>query len=103
MPGGNADQLSDKIRAGDQLVACSATVLKAGKEGEYEREGYGRRPYDSFERIMFPTAGQVGNLAEPQDLAMMTAASALCSVAVHESTASLGGCMTALLRVLFML
>ena len=58
-PGGNADRLSGRIRAGDQLVACSATVLKAGKEGEFEREGYGQRPYDNFEKIMFPTAGQV--------------------------------------------
>ncbi len=58
-PGGNADKLGGRIRAGDQLVACSATVLKAGKEGEFEREGYGQRPYDNFETIMFPTAGQV--------------------------------------------
>ena len=62
MPGGNADQLGNKVRVGDRMVACSATVLKAGKEGEYERRGYGGRPYDSFERIMFPTAGQVGRL-----------------------------------------
>ena len=34
-------------------------MLKAGKEGEFEREGYGQRPYDNFETIMFPTAGQV--------------------------------------------
>ena len=58
-PGGNADRLGGRIRVGDQLVACSATVLKAGKEGEFEREGYGQRPYDNFETIMFPTAGQV--------------------------------------------
>lgn len=30
-----------------------------GKEGQYEQEGYGQRPYDNWERIMFDARGQV--------------------------------------------
>lgn len=30
---------------------------QAGKEGQYEREGYGQRPYDNWERIMVPCEG----------------------------------------------
>lgn len=35
------------------MVECSATVLKAGKEGEFESEGYGKRPYENWDTIMF--------------------------------------------------
>jgi hypothetical protein len=41
------------------LTRCSAVVLKAGKEGQYEREGYGQRPYDNWETIMFDCEGLV--------------------------------------------
>ncbi len=36
-----------------------AVVLKAGKEGQYEAEGYGQRPYDNWEVIEFDCEGQV--------------------------------------------
>jgi hypothetical protein len=36
-------------QVGDILSGCSAVTLKAGKEGRYEREGYGDRPYDNWE------------------------------------------------------
>jgi hypothetical protein len=41
------------------LTRCSAVMLKAGKEGQYEREGYGQRPYDNWETIMFDCEGLV--------------------------------------------
>jgi len=41
------------------LTKCSAVVLKAGKEGQYEKEGYGQRPYDNWETILFNCEGQV--------------------------------------------
>jgi hypothetical protein len=44
---------------GDVLSKCSATILKAGKENQFEREGYGQRPYDNWETIMFDCNGQV--------------------------------------------
>ena len=47
--GGNAAK-DGRVRVGDVLTKCSATVLKAGKDGEYEREGYGQRPYDNWEQ-----------------------------------------------------
>ena len=40
------------------MVTTSATVLKSGKEGSYEREGYGQRVYDNWETIDFDCAGQ---------------------------------------------
>lgn len=45
------------------LAACcscnrSAIVLKAGKEGLYEKQGHGARPYDNFENILFDCRGQ---------------------------------------------
>ena len=46
--GGNAEK-SGKVQVGDVLSRCSATVLKSGKEGEFEAEGYGKRPYDNWE------------------------------------------------------
>lgn len=36
--------------AGDVLTRCSATVLKTGAEGEFEKEGYGKTPYNNWER-----------------------------------------------------
>ncbi|GBF90493.1 hypothetical protein Rsub_03489 [Raphidocelis subcapitata] len=47
--GGNADKAG--LKPGDVLSSCSAYTLKAGKEGRYEREGYGDRPYDNWERV----------------------------------------------------
>lgn len=41
-PGGNAAK-DGQVQVGDVLTKCSAVLLKAGKEGEYEREGYGQR------------------------------------------------------------
>jgi hypothetical protein len=46
--GGNAEK-SGKVQVGDVLSRCSATVLKSGKEGEFEAEDYGKRPYDNWE------------------------------------------------------
>lgn len=37
------------------MFACSS------QEGQYEREGYGQRPYDNWETIMFDCENQVGN------------------------------------------
>ena len=36
----------------------SATVLKEGKSGQYQREGYGSQPYSNFEQIMFDCQNQ---------------------------------------------
>lgn len=58
LPGGNADK-AGRIKVGDVVRKCSATVLKAGKEGAYESEGYGQRPYDNWDVIMFDCEGQV--------------------------------------------
>jgi hypothetical protein len=41
--GGNA--ASAGLQIGDVLVRVSATLLKSGAEGQYEKEGYGQRPY----------------------------------------------------------
>ena len=41
------------------LDQCSAIVLKAGKEGQYEKEGYGQRPYDNWETVMIDCNGRV--------------------------------------------
>lgn len=54
-PGGHSD---GKLQVGDVLVSCSAVVLKAGKEGRYEKEGYAERPYDNWEVINFPCLDQ---------------------------------------------
>jgi uncharacterized protein YceK len=48
--GGNAAK-DGRVQAGDVLTGCSAVLLKAGKEGENEREGYGQRPYDNWEQV----------------------------------------------------
>mmetsp|Transcript_8857 Transcript_8857/g.18927 ORF Transcript_8857/g.18927 Transcript_8857/m.18927 type:complete len:164 (+) Transcript_8857:48-539(+) len=55
--GGNAAK-SGKITKGDILSKCSAVILKAGKEGQYQNEGYGQRPYDNWERVEFDCEGQ---------------------------------------------
>ena len=46
-------------QVGQVLSKCSAVVLKAGKEGQYEQEGYGQRPYDNWETILFDCEGLV--------------------------------------------
>ena len=56
-PEGNAAATTN-LQVGDVLVSTSATVLKAGKDGEYEREGYGQRPYDNWETVEFDCVGQ---------------------------------------------
>jgi hypothetical protein len=40
-PGGAADKCG-RVAQGDILKACSAVILKAGKEGQFENEGYGQ-------------------------------------------------------------
>jgi len=55
--GGNAEA-TNKIRVGDVISKCSATVLKSGKEGQYESEGYGQRPYTNWETIEFDCHNQ---------------------------------------------
>ncbi|KAJ9523867.1 hypothetical protein QJQ45_020069 [Haematococcus lacustris] len=57
IPGGIADK-TGRVRVGDILTRCSAVVLKAGTEGQFEREGYGQRPYDNFSKVMFDCRGQ---------------------------------------------
>ena len=37
---------------------CSATVLKDGREGKYEKDGYGQRLYTNWEKIMFDCEGE---------------------------------------------
>lgn len=56
-PGGNADK-DGRLAVGDTLVGCSAVILKAGKEGQYEREGYGDRVLDNWEKVMFNARGK---------------------------------------------
>jgi len=41
------------VQVGDVLVRCSATVLKSGKDVVSAAEGYGDRPYDNWEQLMF--------------------------------------------------
>jgi hypothetical protein len=51
-----------RIAAGLLLVRCSTsshTPIFALQEGQYEREGYGQRPYDNWETIMFDCEKQV--------------------------------------------
>ncbi len=50
--GSNAEKAGVKV--GELLVACSAATLKAGKEGKYAETGYGGRPFDNWEIVMFP-------------------------------------------------
>lgn len=52
--GGNAAR-SGKVEVGDELVRCSAYVLKSGTDAP--REGYGDRPYDNWEQTMFDCRG----------------------------------------------
>eukprot|EP00197_Chlamydomonas_leiostraca_P008785 CAMPEP_0202865750 /NCGR_PEP_ID=MMETSP1391-20130828/6334_1 /ASSEMBLY_ACC=CAM_ASM_000867 /TAXON_ID=1034604 /ORGANISM="Chlamydomonas leiostraca, Strain SAG 11-49" /LENGTH=166 /DNA_ID=CAMNT_0049545627 /DNA_START=147 /DNA_END=647 /DNA_ORIENTATION=+ len=59
-PGGIADK-TGKVQVGDVLSKCSAVVLKSGKEGEYEREGYGQTLYTNWDKVMFDCEGQEFN------------------------------------------
>ncbi len=56
VPGGNAAKAG--VAVGDVLLRCSATVLKSGTEGQFEKEGYGATPYTNFDRVMFDASGQ---------------------------------------------
>mmetsp|Transcript_20757 Transcript_20757/g.40349 ORF Transcript_20757/g.40349 Transcript_20757/m.40349 type:complete len:212 (-) Transcript_20757:20-655(-) len=42
------------VKVGERLVAVSATTLKAGTSGEFANKGYGGRPFDNWEIIMYP-------------------------------------------------
>ncbi|EFN59382.1 hypothetical protein CHLNCDRAFT_137860 [Chlorella variabilis] len=55
--GGNAAK-DGQVQVGDVLTRCSAVLLKAGKEGEFQREGHGQRPYDNFEQVWFDCSGK---------------------------------------------
>ncbi|GIL45392.1 hypothetical protein Vafri_2644 [Volvox africanus] len=55
---GGAAARTGKVLPGDILSKCSAVVLKAGKEGLYEAEGYGQRPYDNWEVIEYDCEGK---------------------------------------------
>lgn len=48
------------MQVGDVLTRCSAVLLKAGKEGEFQREGHGQRPYDNFEQVTAVCAAAPG-------------------------------------------
>lgn len=50
------DLSSDGIIPQCSRLPC---FCNAGKEGQFEREGYGQRPYDNWDRIMFDCRGQV--------------------------------------------
>jgi len=54
--GGNAELAG--VRVGDVLSRCSATVLKDGKEEQFESQGYGATPYTNWNRIMFDAQAQ---------------------------------------------
>ena len=56
-PGGNADA-SGMVCVGDVISKTSAIVLKSGREGQYQKEGYGQLVYDNWEAIEFDCAGQ---------------------------------------------
>jgi hypothetical protein len=58
VPGGNADMSGADVQVGDIVARTSAVVLKKDKEGEFEREGYGQRPYTNWQTIEFDCAGQ---------------------------------------------
>ena len=56
LPDSNAEKAG--VKAGDVLVSCSAVTLKAGKEGEFEKTGYGGRPFTNWEKVVFNTKDQ---------------------------------------------
>ena len=56
LPESNAEKAG--VKAGDVLVSCSAVTLKAGKEGEFEKTGYGGRPFTNWEKVVFNTKDQ---------------------------------------------
>ena len=41
---------------------CRCCRFTNVQEGQYEREGYGQRPYDNWETIMFDCEKQVGGM-----------------------------------------
>jgi hypothetical protein len=42
------------LQAGDVISECSSVVMKADAvSGEFENEGYGKRPYTNWEKRMF--------------------------------------------------
>lgn len=55
--GGNADA-TGLVKVGDVVSKTSAIVLKSGREGRYQQEGYGQRVYDNWETIEFDCSGQ---------------------------------------------
>eukprot|EP01025_Chloroclados_australasicus_P058873 TRINITY_DN7437_c0_g1_i2.p1 TRINITY_DN7437_c0_g1~~TRINITY_DN7437_c0_g1_i2.p1 ORF type:complete len:214 (-),score=10.24 TRINITY_DN7437_c0_g1_i2:174-752(-) len=54
---GNAAK-DGRVKVGDIMIGCSAVVLKKGKEGQYEQEGYAARPYTNWEKVEFDCQGQ---------------------------------------------
>ncbi len=53
---GNAAK-DGRVKAGDVLTRCSATILKEGKSGAME-QGHGARLYDSWEQVWFDCTGK---------------------------------------------
>lgn len=49
---------------GDKLIRCSATVLKSGNDYVSAKEGYGDRPYDNWEVVMFDCRGEDFNTGD---------------------------------------
>lgn len=43
-------------------LECCCCCCTAVQEGQYEKEGYGQRPYDNWETIMFDCEKQVGGV-----------------------------------------
>mmetsp|Transcript_2501 Transcript_2501/g.6400 ORF Transcript_2501/g.6400 Transcript_2501/m.6400 type:complete len:174 (+) Transcript_2501:86-607(+) len=56
-PGGQADK-TGMIQTGDVLIRCSAMLLKDGTEDKLQKEGYGQRLYNNWERVNFDCRGQ---------------------------------------------
>eukprot|EP00892_Ulva_mutabilis_P002348 jgi/Ulvmu1/12113/UM084_0039.1 len=54
--GGRAERAG--VQVGDIVLEVSAVTLTAGKEGLYEKNGYGDRPFDNFNRSMMSCIGQ---------------------------------------------
>ena len=55
--GGNAAR-DGRVAVGDVLTGCQAVTLKEAKmSGSFEKEGYGARPYDNWERIWVDAVG----------------------------------------------
>lgn len=55
--GGNAAR-DGRVAVGDVLTGCQAVTLKEAKmSGSFDKEGYGARPYDNWERIWVDAVG----------------------------------------------